>query len=184
MHTLDIVFSVFALIFVTIGIKRGFIGEVIRLAAMIGGFLGAFLYYNDFSVLIQFIKLPSYIRNAVSFTILYVTIVLSFLTLGWFIKKVVHLTLLGWLDRLLGAVLGFLKTVLLAWIVCLSISTFNQTEANFNKSVVFRAFKSLPATMRLTELTNTRNHLRKLIDPNYNEKVKNRVEKVKPTVLQ
>lgn len=184
MHTLDIVFTVFALIFVTIGIKRGFIGEIIRLAAMIGGFLGAFLYYNDFSVLIQFIKLPSYIRNALSFTILYIAIVLSFLTLGWFIKKVVHLTLLGWLDRLLGAMLGFLKTVLLAWIVCLSISTFNRTEANFNKSSVYRTFKSLPATMRLTELTRTRNHLRKLIDPNYKEKVKNRVEKVKPTVLQ
>lgn len=184
MHTLDIVFSVFALIFVTIGIKRGFIGEIIRLAAMIGGFLGAFLYYNDFSVLIQFIKLPSYIRNALSFTILYIAIVLSFLTLGWLIKKVVHLTLLGWLDRLLGAMLGLLKTVLLAWIVCLSISTFNRTEANFNKSGVYRTFKSLPSVMRLTELNRTRNHLRNLIDPNYKEKVKNRVEKVEPTVLQ
>jgi hypothetical protein len=80
--------------------------------------------------------------------------------------------------------LGFLKTVLLAWIVCLSISTFNRTEASFNKSAVYRTFKSLPSAMKLTELTRTRNHLRKLIDPNYKEKVKNKVEKVKPTVLQ
>jgi uncharacterized membrane protein required for colicin V production len=100
------------------------------------------------------------------------------------IKKVVHLTLLGWLDRLLGAILGFLKTVLLAWIVCLSISTFNRTESNFNKSIVYRNFKRLPAAMRLTELTRTRNHLRKLIDPNYNEKINNKVEKDKPAVLQ
>lgn len=184
MHTLDVVFSIFALIFVTIGIKRGFIGEIIRLTAMIGGFLGAFWYYNDFSVLIHFFKLPSYIRNALSFTILYIAIVLSFLALGWMIKKVVHLTLLGWLDRLLGAILGFLKTVLLAWIVCLSISTFNRTESNFNKSIVYRNFKRLPAAMRLTELTRTRNHLRKLIDPNYKEKINNKVEKDKPAVLQ
>ena len=39
MHTLDIVFSVFALIFVTIGIKRGFIGEVIPTRCYDGGFL-------------------------------------------------------------------------------------------------------------------------------------------------
>lgn len=184
MHTLDIVFSVFALIFISIGIKRGFIGEVIRLFAMIGGFFGAFLYYNDLSIVIQFIKLPSYIRNALSFAILYVAIALSFIALGWLIKKIVHLTLLGWLDRLLGALLGFSKTVLIAWIVCLSISTFHRTEANFSKSAVYRVFKSLPSTMRLTELTKTRNHLRKLIDPNYKEKVKNKVEKVKTSVLQ
>ncbi len=184
MHTLDIVFSVFALIFIFIGIKRGFIGEIIRLVAMIGGFFGAFLYYNDLSIVLQFIKLPSYIRNALSFTILYIAIALSFIALGWLLKKIVHLTLLGWLDRLLGALLGFLKTVLIAWIVCLSISTFHRTEANFSKSTVYQVFKSLPSTMRLTELTKTRNHLRKLIDPNYKEKVKNKVEKVKSSVLQ
>lgn len=184
MHTFDIIFSAFALIFIAIGIKRGFIGEVIRLIAMIGGFFGAFLYYNDFSTLIQFIKIPAYIRNALSFTILYVAIALSIIGIGWIIKKIVHLTLLGWLDRLLGAALGFLKTVLLAWIICLSISTFHKIEINFNKSVVYSIYKSLPSTMRLSELTRTRANLRKLLDPNYKEKVKNRVEKVKSSVLK
>lgn len=184
MHTLDIVFSVLALIFMIIGIKRGFIGEIVRLLAMTCGFLGAFLYYNDLSQILQFIKLPVYIRNALSFTVLYVAIVLSIIGLGWIFKKIIHLALLGWLDRLLGAVMGFLKTMLLAWIVCLSISTFNKTEANFRKSNVYRIFQSLPPTLRLAELNKTRKSLRKLIDPNYMEKTKNKVEKVKSSVLK
>lgn len=184
MHTFDIIFAVLAAIFIIIGIKRGFIGEIIRLIAMICGFFGAFLYYSNISELLHFIKLPVYLKNALSFTVLYIIIVLTFLAIGWVIKKIIHLTLLGWLDRLLGAVLGFLKTVLLAWIICLSISTFHKTEANFKKSTVYRIYLHLPSTMRLTELTKTRENLKRLVDPNYQEKAKKKVEKVKSSVLK
>lgn len=183
MHTIDIFFLVLAVIFTIIGIKRGFIGEIIRLVAMISGFFGAFLYYNDLSQMLQFIKLPAYIRNALCFTLLYVAIVLSFLSIGWVIKRIIHLTLLGWLDRLLGAILGLFKTLIIIWIICLSISTFNKADTNFRKSTVYTVFRSLPPAVRLSELTKARKNLKRLIDPNYKEKTKSTIKKVKSSVL-
>lgn len=156
MHAFDIILAIIAVVFIFTGIKRGLIGEVIRLAAMIAGCVVAFLYYHQLSAIAPISRLPvqQHIRNGVSFIIIYVACAAAIIIAGWFIKKVVHLTPLGLVDRLVGGGIGLLKALLIAYIACLSISSLplQRIRSDFRTSVVFRAYSTMPEFFSLTSL--------------------------------
>jgi uncharacterized membrane protein required for colicin V production len=181
MQTIDIVFLVISAFFLILGIKRGFIGEIIRIMAMIGGFFIAFLYYNDVALHLSFLKQALYITNAVAFVIIYIVCALGIICVGWIIKKIVHLTLLGWLDRLLGGLIGFAKAGLFAWIICLTYTSFQteRTGSNFEKSFVFRTYKKLPDAINLRGISSVKNNLKKIVPPAKKEKINQKFKKIK-----
>lgn len=181
MHTLDIIFLIISVIFVAIGIKRGFIGEIIRLTAMIAGFIIAFLYYNDLSAKLPLVKIPLNIKNTVSFFLIYIAVALLIISFGWIVKKLVHLTLLGWLDRLLGAAIGVSKALLITWAICLSISSFpaRKVQADFRKSITYSTFKKLPASLTLHGISEVRLNFRKLFTKETRAKIDKNTRKLK-----
>ncbi|NLP02960.1 MAG: CvpA family protein [Fibrobacter sp.] len=164
MHTLDLAILIIASIFTVIGIKRGFIGEVIRLAAMISGFIIGFLYFKDLSRVLPLDRIPLHIKNAISFLLIYIAVVLILISIGWALKKIVRLVLLGWLDRMLGALIGLAKAVLIAWAVCLSISSFpaRSIQSDFQKSYVYRSYKKLPEALSLKGINKTRSSIKSI----------------------
>lgn len=164
MHTLDIIFLIMSSVFIIIGIKRGLIGEIIRLSAMIGGFIVAFLYYPDVSAYLPLARVPLSIKNGISFLVVYIIVALIIIALGWGVKRIVHLTVLGWVDRVFGAAIGFFKAAMIAWVFCLSISSFpvERVENNLTKSLVYRTYKNLPHTIKLNNIIKYRSTLKKL----------------------
>lgn len=163
MHTLDIIFLVLGLIFLVIGIKRGLSGEIIRVLAMVLGFVFAFVYYNDIAAFFSDIKTPLQIKNAAAFVIIYIVVVLLVLILGWIIKKLINFTMLGWIDRILGGFIGLFKAALLAWAVCLSISSFHvkSIQTDFSQSIVYSTYKKLPDNLHLKALVKAKHSLRR-----------------------
>ncbi|MBN2038282.1 MAG: CvpA family protein [Chitinispirillaceae bacterium] len=164
MHTLDIFFLIGAAFFVFVGIRRGLVGEVFRLAAIIAGFLAAFLYYPDLAAVLT-ISSP-YLSTAVSFSIIYAAVFMLVLGAGWIVRKIVHLTPLGWIDYLSGGIIGFMKTAIIFWIVCLSFATFPVTVKKYHlkRSLVYKAYTTLPATVKIDRMVAMRNSLRKTSD--------------------
>lgn len=175
MHTLDIIVAVLATFFMLTGIKRGFIGEIIRLTAMIGGCMVAFFYYHDLALKRPFLHLPlqTSIKNGIAFIAIYVLVALAIIAAGWLIKRVVHLTLLGWLDRLLGGVIGLLKASLFAYVICLSISSLpiRRVQTDFKSSVVFRTFTALPKGLTLRSLLQKRELIHKIVSKDINARL-------------
>lgn len=164
MHTLDIAVLIIASIFIVVGIKRGFIGEVIRLAAMIIGFIAAFLYHKEVTQFLPLARIPLHIKNAVSFLLIYILVALAIIAIGWILNKIIKLALLGWINRILGGVIGLAKALLITWAVCLSISSFpaKKIQADFDKSHIYRSYKKLPQVMSLKGITKTRSSLKGL----------------------
>ena len=164
MHTFDIIILIIISIFVIIGIKRGFIVEVFRLFAMIGGFVIAFIYYKDISHFIPLSKIPLQVLNGIAFVLLYIATAVGLLCIGWGLKKLIHFSLLGWIDRLLGACVGICKALLIAWVACLSISSFplKRIQHDFGKSFIYRYYKHLPSSFELDGITKVRDTLRKI----------------------
>lgn len=156
MHAFDIILAIIAIVFIFTGIKRGLIGEVIRLAAMIVGCVVAFLYYHQLSVIAPISRLPvqQHIRNGVSFIVIYVACAAAIIIAGWFIKKVVHLTPLGLVDRLAGGGIGLLKALLIAYVACLSISSLplQRIRSDFRTSIVYRSYSTMPEFFSLKSL--------------------------------
>lgn len=180
MHTIDIILAVIGVIFVIIGIKRGLTGELIRITAMVVGFVVAFLYYTDITRYLIALKIPLAVKNALSFFLIYAATALVILLIGWIIKKLINLTLLGWADRALGAVMGVIKTIIVAWIICLFISSFpvKRVQTDLSQSYVFTTYKKLPANLRLDSLIKVREIMRSFIHPNSSESIDNTKDKL------
>lgn len=178
MHTFDIISLVIIGLFVLIGIKRGFIIEIFRFTAMIAGFIIAFLYYPDIRQLLPLGKLPIQIQNSISFLLTYVLTAATFITAGWFAKKIIHFTLLGWLDRLLGALVGVFKSLMIVWIACLSIAALpsERVRENFGKSITFQFYKTLPSGLELEGVHKIRSAIRKFSDAKADKKIKPETE--------
>lgn len=165
MHTMDIVFAVIGVIFTIIGIKRGLTGEIIRVVAMVLGFLIALLYFNEITPYLSVLKMPQHIINAIAFFLLYMIVALLILLVGWLIKKAINLTLFGWVDRILGGCIGVFKTALIAWAVCLSISSFQvkQLQSNLSHSIIYSTYQRLPSNLRLKAVLGAKEAVRSLL---------------------
>ena len=176
MHTIDIIFAVIGIIFIIIGIKRGLSGEIIRVVAMVLGFIIALLYFNEITPYLSVLKVPLHIKNALAFFLLYAIIALLILLIGWVIKKAINLTVFGWIDRILGGCVGLFKTVLIAWAVCLSISSFQmkRLQSDLSNSIIYSTYKRLPSNLHLNAILRAKDAVRSLLKTKNTESVDNK----------
>ncbi|HEX2959132.1 MAG TPA: CvpA family protein [Chitinispirillaceae bacterium] len=178
MHTFDIIVLVITAFFVVIGIKRGFVIEIFRLVAMIAGFIIAFLYYSDIKLLLPLGKLPLQAQNSISFILTYIVTAIAIIAIGWVAKKIIHFSMLGWLDRILGAGVGVSKALIIVWVACLSIAAIpsERVRNDFGKSISFQLYKSLPNGLELEGISSIRNAVRKVYTAVPHKKVKTEAE--------
>jgi membrane protein required for colicin V production len=157
MHAFDIIFGAIVLALVFFGIRRGFIEEVMRLAAVVIGFLGALAFYRHLTPKLSFLSLPAHFATILSFLVIFFCIAFAIVLIGKFIKKVVKLTMMGWLDRLCGACIGGLKAFFVGWIFVTIVSSvpipvFHQF---FKDSKTYAFFVAISPALKSQVLTRT-----------------------------
>jgi uncharacterized membrane protein required for colicin V production len=152
------VICLLAIAFAYFGIKRGFISEVFRFVAVLGGFLVSFIYYRDLQGALG-ISSNEYAAGAITFVVLFLAVFAVIMLAGYLLKNVASALTLGWADRILGMALGLLKVAVIAWAACLSISSFNidKVQNEFNRSVVYRGYKAMPKFFSLDAMEDKRN---------------------------
>ena len=189
MHVLDIIVIVLSAFLVFAGLKRGLIGEVIRLSAMVVGFFVAFLYSPTLAARPPFVMIhvQAPIRNALAFLVIYCLCAVAILVAGWFIRKIVHLTPLGWIDRLAGGLIGCFKALLIAWVICLSISSLpiRRIKNDFGSSIVYKGFSALPRGLSLKSLLHNRARFRTIFNrkrPPEIERLQGKFDKFKAVI--
>jgi membrane protein required for colicin V production len=163
MQTFDIIFGIFALVLVILGIKRGFIEEIMRLIALVAGFIGALVFYRQFIPKIAFLKLPPEFAAVASFLIIFFASVLAIVLLGKLIKKVIRMTMLGWADRMGGACFGFLKAFIIGWIFVIAVSSlpFPGFANTLKKSKAFSFFAVISPVLKAQALRHGKLPIRK-----------------------
>jgi membrane protein required for colicin V production len=167
------------------GIRRGLVGEVFRLLALIAGFYTAFLFYTEAAAFFHFSN--QYLSNALAFIVIFLIAAVIIIGIGWVIKKIIHLTPLGWIDYLFGGIIGFIKAVFIFWVICLSFASFPATvkKMNVNRSFIFSMYKKLPPVLKLDAILNIRDSMKKNIDrkiPAQLRKTQKQMEKLKEQV--
>ncbi len=106
MSWLDIVILILIVIPILIGLKIGIIKAVLSLAGAIVGVILAGRYYVSFAESLAFISEPS-LAKITAFAIILIGVMVIAAVLASLIKKVVSVVLLGWVNRLGGAIFGF-----------------------------------------------------------------------------
>lgn len=104
MNWLDIVIIVVAVLLGLAGLRQGIIRTVFGIAGLIAGIVLAGRYYDELAALL-FPAGATWGNIAAYAIILLATLVVAGV-IGSLVAKLIHFAALGWLDRLVGCVLG------------------------------------------------------------------------------
>jgi membrane protein required for colicin V production len=106
MNWLDIIIIVVIAISTFLGLRAGLIKAVLSLAGLIVGVILAGRYYVTLAEQLTFISQEDTAR-IVAFAIILIVVLIIFMVIARFLKWAVSAIMLGWVNRLGGAVFGF-----------------------------------------------------------------------------
>lgn len=131
------------------GFKKGLIIEIASLAALVLGLYMAF-FFSDFAaeMLNDLFDMDQKYVAVFAFLMTFIVVLFLVLTVGKVIQKFVDILLLGFLNKLAGAVFGILKGALLLSILIFVINYFNFGEYLFKeearkKSIFYEPVESI-----------------------------------------
>jgi membrane protein required for colicin V production len=115
MNSLDIGILLIATLFFIRGIFRGFVFELVTVVGLILGYIISITYLSLLAgyFLSFFPTPPQSIVNLISFFLLFVGTNLLLRMVANIITKTLKIAMLGWLNRLLGGVLGMFKSIII-----------------------------------------------------------------------
>ena len=120
----DIVVSLIFLAFLVRGIWIGFIRQISSLIAMLGAFILAGYFDEDFYRLIM----PYLDNSHTTFLIAYFLVFLLFFYLikliGLGLKKVMDISLMGWFDRAMGGLFGLIKGIFFTSLLFMMVGSY------------------------------------------------------------
>ncbi len=127
MHWLDIVITVVLIIAIIFGMRTGIIKAVLSLAGLIIGVILAGRYYGPLSEQLTFIPQAG-VAKIVAFAIILIGVMVIAGVLASLLKWAASVVMLGWVNRLGGALFGlalgaiFCGALLATWIKFLGIA--------------------------------------------------------------
>ena len=107
MNWLDIVIIIVVGIATVIGLRKGIIRMVLTVVGLVVGIFVAGRYYTPFSEYLTFISSPGWAKVA-AFAIIFIGIMVAAALLSRLLERASSAIMLGWANRLVGAILGFL----------------------------------------------------------------------------
>lgn len=129
-NVLDLVFGVIIVVVAIMGAFKGFVRQVVGLLSIFAGVWCAFKFSSWAAVKVQ---QWCHAGERTMYIACFIIIVVLVILLGWllarFIEKILKITTLGWLNRLLGAILGAAKIILLLSVI---VYAFNRINTNWN----------------------------------------------------
>ena len=145
LNWLDILILVPLLVGLVRGLMRGFVSEVIGLAVVILGVLGSRMFAPPFSAwLLKQFAWKAEVCDIVAYILVFLAIGIVLSMIGALLSKLLKAIHLGWLNRLLGSVVGLAK---LAIVVLLAVFVMERTNRQFHwmdKSEVVQTSKVYP----------------------------------------
>jgi membrane protein required for colicin V production len=121
MNWLDIVILIMLAIGTITGLRNGLIKGVLNLAGIIIGIILAGRYYQTLAGSLGFIS-NNAAQEIIAFIVIVALVMIAAAIAGWFLRRILSAIMLGWTDKLLGGVIGFLMAaifwgaILAAWL--------------------------------------------------------------------
>ena len=150
MTVLDIIILIL-LVFASLhGMSKGFISQVGSLIAL---FAGAWVSFHFSEMICNYLSqylegISQTVIHVIGYVLVFLVILILFAILARIIKGIFKLAMLGWLDKLLGAVLAIITTGLLIGIALILFNNLNTTfgwvsEEKISESVLFEPIKGI-----------------------------------------
>ena len=137
MNWLDILIIVVVVLLGVAGLRQGMIRTVFGIAGLIGGIVLAGRYYDELAA--RLFPSGAIWGNIAAYAIILLATLLVAGVIGWLIAKLVNFAALGWLDRVMGFILGVvIGGLLCAAILAIAVKFYPGMEATISQSVIAR----------------------------------------------
>ena len=153
MNILDIIILICFVPALVLGLKKGFIAQVISIISILLGVFLSFKFSTALSGwLSQYIEGSEQILKIVAFVLILAGVMVGLILLGKLIEGFVKFVTLGWLNKLLGVLFSFMKCALVIGLVIMIFNAINNTfdivrEESLAKSALYSPLKSLAYTV-------------------------------------
>ena len=153
MNILDIILLICFVPALVQGLRKGFISQVIAIISIIAGvWLSAQFTAPVSAWLTQYIQGSEQVLKVVAFALIFIAVIAVLAVIGRILEGTMKLIMLGWLNRLLGAVLSLVKAGLIVGLVIMAFCSLNNTfnlvsEEVLNGSVLFPPLKNMAYTV-------------------------------------
>ena len=161
MNYLDIIFAIVLIWFAYKGYSKGFIIEIASLAALLLGIYAA-MHFSGFTAhyLSEKFEIGNRYLPMISFCITFTGVVILVYFIGKFLERVANLAMLGFVNKLFGAVFSILKISFILSVIILilnSISIEIIPKQSCEKSLMYKPVEKLAPMVipRLKELKDS-----------------------------
>lgn len=128
MTILDIVLLACFIPAIVQGLTKGFIQQVISIAAIIiGVWLAHRLSATISSWLVQYVGIEPKVLNVICFMVIVILAILLLHWVGELLTEVIKIVTLGWLNRLLGVLFAMIKVAIILGIIIMIFESVNGT---------------------------------------------------------
>jgi membrane protein required for colicin V production len=124
MNWADIGIVVVILLSVLLAAAQGFFFEIISLAGTVVGYLLAAWGYTRLAPSIEPYVKTAWVANIAAFLVIFLAVTLLASAVGRLVRAAMKEVGLRWFDRLLGAVFGFARGVLVVMVIALAVASF------------------------------------------------------------
>ena len=153
MNILDVILLLCLVPAVIMGLKKGFIAQVVAIISLI---LGGWLAYRCSSAatkwLAQWIDAPGPALDVISFILIFVIVVTVLFLLGKVLEASIKIILLGWLNKLLGLIFALFKYALIIGLLVILFDSANDkfglvSKSYLDSSFMYSGFKQIAYTI-------------------------------------
>ena len=149
MNWLDLIIVIAIAIFAFLGLRMGIIKAVLSLAGLIVGVVLAGRYYAPFSEQLTFISSDN-VAKIVAFAIILIGVMVVARVVAGLLKRLVSMLMLGWVDRVGGAIFGLvLGATLCGALLAIWIKYLGMADAIADSALAFLLLDRLPMVLAL-----------------------------------
>ena len=126
MGTIDIIITICLLPALYFGIKNGLVKQLVAFAVIYFGIILSLKFSSPAAEWVSSrIEITDFWAKAVSFILIFFAVALILSLFGRIIEKIIKISLLGWLNKLLGVVMSFCLIILLLSVVVYLVDSAN-----------------------------------------------------------
>jgi len=136
----DILFGLILLFFTINGLRRGLISEIARLSGLFVACFTASNYHNELIPFIEEYFINEKIIQISAFLIIFFLTIIIINILSSLIQRLFEFIYLGWLNRLLGSLIGFIKGLIIISVIIFCMDALPEQTLNKIKkeSVIYK----------------------------------------------
>jgi membrane protein required for colicin V production len=128
------------------GFGKGLIIELATLAGLALGILAAYYFVDDLQGLIKdYFSFNETGTRIVAYIIIFLVVMLIMFIIGKLVEKSIDLVALGWLNKVLGAIIGIAKGIVLVCLVLFVIEKFDPSQKVIKPDVKQKSMFYQPA---------------------------------------